>query len=451
MRRSAAPSGPILPGRLRPGWSALLLALSLVAAAPATLLAQSGDPAPEPSREPAAEPTPSDRPGPPAGLHLPELGDEDVPRRPSLAPPPPTAVPAPGDATGQAVGDTDPQAAFGDVIQVVNATFVVRVLADDGSPVLGLGTDNFLAADEDGERLPVVAADWVASGEDLDTWEAQPRDGSRGRQGPPPDLGLHAPGPTSPRLDELPGKLVVVFVQADFNGPRIYGHLKQLPNVRRLLYTLAPKDRVAVVSFDTHMELWQDFTTDREAAGEAVWQAIHFGADPPKGQRRSRPRGPSLAAHLDEQEMADAAYAENGLELLGRALQAFSGDKVVLFVGWGLGRYGFGGMRMRPNDYPGARQALRDSNASVFVLDVMDAASHTLEAGLKQVAADTGGLYVRTAVNPMQAFRRMAQALSGYYLVTVDAGGEEREEVDLTLTGVEPGVRLLVRSLQRGG
>jgi len=439
MRRSAVPPTPFAAARPRPVVATAVACLAL-------LLASTPAVAQEPPPDPAPEAAP------PAVLPLPDLGDEDVPRRPTVAPPPPAAPvassPSPPSTPAAGAGaPQDPQAAFGDVVNVVNASFVVRVLAADGSPVLGLESGDFLAVDEDGERLPVVAVEWVASGEEVETWKAQPRN----QDGPPPDVGLRAAGPSSPRLAELPGKLVVVFVQADFNGPRIYGHLKMLPNVQRLLYTLASRDRVAVVGFDSHMELWQDFTTDREAAGEAVWRAVHFGADPPAGQRRSRPRGPSLAAHLDEVEMADAAYAENALELLGDALQELPGDKVVLFVGFGLGRYGFGGFTMRPNDYPQAREALQASNASVFVLDVMDAASHTLEIGLKQVATDTGGLYVRTATNPMQAFRRMAQALSGYYLLTVDAAGRERRRVDVSLVGVERGTRLLVRSLERGG
>ena len=115
---------------------------------------------------------------------------------------------------------------------------------------------------------------------------------------------------------------------------------------------------------------------------------------------------------------------------------------MVLFLGWGLGRYGFGGFRMRPDDYPQAVAALRRSNASVFVLDVMDAASHTLEIGLKQVAAQTGGVYVRTATNPMQSFRRVAQALSGYYLVSV-GDTEPGAPVTFSVRGRERETRVL--------
>ena len=366
---------------------------------------------------------------------LPEIGGEDVPRQTPL--PPPAAQDAPGDGE-------EPRATFGETIDVVVSTHVVRVLRDDGTPILGLSAPDFRAVGHRGEALPVLDVDWIDSGAAVAGWKTPRRDADL-----PAESGGGAVTPTAVRLAELPGKLVVVFVQADFNGQRIYGHLKQLPNVRQLLDTLAPRDRVAVVSFDTHMELWQDFTRDRDTAQRAVWRAIHFGADPPAGEGAAERPGPSLAALLDERAMADAAYAENALELLGDALAELPDDeKVILLLGWGLGRYGFGGFRMRPNDYPQALAALRRSNASVFVLDVMDAASHTLEIGLKQVAAQTGGVYIRTAVNPMQAFRRMAQALSGYYLVSVDAAGADVETVTFAVVGQERWTRVMAHPVR---
>lgn len=388
---------------------------------------------------------------PGAAAQLPELEGEDVPRQVPLPPPPPAAEAGSRDgAESQAPGDSpdEPRATFGETLDVALSFHVVRVLRDDGAPVLGLGAADFRAIGEGGDPVRVVAADWYDSGATIDRWRTPPRSSSPGSDEPPPSPDAASPHTTAPAgapLAKLPGKLVVVFVQADFNGRRIYGHLKQLPNVGALLETLAPRDRVAVVGFDSHMELWQDFTIDRQAARDAVWKAIHFGADPPEegGERAATPDSPSLAAHLDPDAMADAAFAENALKLLGDALAAFPDDeKVVLFLGWGLGRYGFGGFRMRPDDYPQAVAALRRSNASVFVLDVMDAASHTLEIGLKQVAAQTGGVYVRTATNPMQSFRRVAQALSGYYLVSV-GDTEPGAPVTFSVRGRERETRVL--------
>ncbi len=374
-----------------------------------------------------------------AQLPEPDAG-EDVPRQAPLPPPSPSGEPAPGQ-------DGEPRATFGDSLDVAISFHIVRVLDQNGTPVLDLGPEDFRAIGEAGEPRTVVAAEWHDSGRAVEHWTT-PR---RGTTLPPVEAAeaTEAVAPAGARLAGLPGKLVVVFVQADFNGRRIYGHLKQLPNVAKLLSTLPPRDRVAVVGFDSHMELWQDFTTDRGAAREAVWMAIHFGADPPAAARRPEIDTPSLATRLDADAMADAAFAENALELLGDALAAFPDDeKVVLFLGWGLGRYGFGGFRMRPDDYPQAVAALRRSNASVFVLDIMDATSHTLEIGLKRVAAQTGGVYVRTATNPMQAFRRVAQALSGHYLLSLDRSGGSTGPVIFSVRGRERQTRVLAHPVR---
>jgi len=56
----------------------------------------------------------------------------------------------------------------------------------------------------------------------------------------------------------------------------------------------------------------------------------------------------------------------------------------------------------------------------VFVLDVSQADYHSLEVGLQNVAAHTGGTYSRTLHFASQAISRLARTLGGYYLVTID-------------------------------
>jgi hypothetical protein len=227
-----------------------------------------------------------------------------------------------------------------------------------------------------------------------------------------------------------------------------------LPFVERFLASLPADDLVAVVSFDSHLEPWLDLTTDREAAREAVWRAIHFGADPPAGRQIERRRGPSLFAGIEPDEAADAAWAETGLAIVGRALLPLPGEKVVVFLGWGLGRYGFGGVTMR-RDYRPAVEALTAARASVFVLDVADAAYHDLEIGLRRVAAATGGTYEKTSEFPLQATRRLVAILASHYVLTVDLSDlpadlrQRRGELDVQLVG-HGGVRLLVRPLGGG-
>jgi hypothetical protein len=88
----------------------------------------------------------------------------------------------------------------------------------------------------------------------------------------------------------------------------------------------------------------------------------------------------------------------------------------VVFLGWGLGRYGANGVTMRP-EYEDARRALEAARATVFALDVTEADYHSLEVGLQQVAADTGGTYAKTYLFPQLAIERLEQSIAGYYVL----------------------------------
>ena len=94
------------------------------------------------------------------------------------------------------------------------------------------------------------------------------------------------------------------------------------------------------------------------------------------------------------------------------------GDKAMVYVGWGLGTYAFGQVWLG-EDYTRARNALARGGIPVHVLDVTSADAHSLEIGLEQVAADSGGTYASTFRFPDQGPRRIAGALAGRYVLTV--------------------------------
>ena len=60
------------------------------------------------------------------------------------------------------------------------------------------------------------------------------------------------------------------------------------------------------------------------------------------------------------------------------------------------------------------------NRAAVFSLDVTDADYHSLEVGLQRVAEDTGGIYLRTRLNPAGSLTRLKGALAGYYVLTFE-------------------------------
>jgi hypothetical protein len=235
---------------------------------------------------------------------------------------------------------------------------------------------------------------------------------------------------------------VVIFVQADLNPTRISGQLRLRRYTRELLETLHPEDRVAVVSFDSHLKLWQDFARDREATHAAIDQAMFYSHEvevPPSGPV-------SVVRHFDFAAAREAASPERALELTARALEPLRGEKTVIFLGWGLGRYGANGVRMTP-DYKPAVKALGAARASVFVLDVTSADYHSLEVGLEGVAAATGGLYFKTFRLPELATDTLARAISGYYVLTLDGGSVAGDEGRVRIELREKNGTVLARSV----
>jgi VWFA-related protein len=296
----------------------------------------------------------------------------------------------------------EPATTFSEAIDVSLFTLVVRVVDSWGNPVLDLQPSDFQV--RVGKRaVRVVAVDWVA--------ESQPEVQLAG-----PLLGGEGPAVQPPPAEVGPGRLVVIFVQDDLHPSRISGQMRLRPYTSKLLATLPRQDRIAVVSFDSHLKLWQDFDDDREATHQAIDVAAVFSHE--RDVRVARPF--SLARHFDFAAAHDAASPEKALEVVGRAMAPLPGEKTLIFVGWGLGRYGADGVKMTP-DYGPAVRALRAARASVFVLDVTSADYHSLSVGLENVAESTGGLYFSTFKFPGIATATLARAISGYYVLTLDA------------------------------
>lgn len=342
-----------------------------------------------------------------------------------------------GDKRGEPGGDRQPEAVFGEVIEVGLTTVRVRVVDRAGRPIRGLSAEDFRvtvrpdrkAKDQGGGsggpvEVPVVAVDWVT------TASSSRPDGGEGERRRRSPTGLPADEPwTDPFAADapVPGtgpgfQRVLLFIQSGIHALRTRGHLRFLPWVRDLLEELPPGDPVAVVGYDSHLKLWQDFTLDREAVYDAVYGAIHFSGRPTVP--RASERGP-LYEHLDFEAAKKAAQPEEGLEVAARALVPLPGPKTVIWLGWGLGRLASRRVGPKP-EYRPALRALEAAQATVFVIDVTDAAYHDLEFGLKQVAADTGGTYAKAHERPDALIRNLTAAASGHYLLHLDRAGLPR-------------------------
>ena len=272
------------------------------------------------------------------------------------------------------------------------------VVDPKGDPISDLTPDDFTSL-VDGRPVPLTGAAWIPPGQsaaaDL-----------------PPAPAAEAPGSEpspSPRFPE--GRLLVFFFQTDFARYRLKGQMEIANEAARLLDGLLPTDRVAVVSFDSHLKLWLDFTSDRERIRKAVFGTIRIGAPPPVAPSPF----PSLAEHFDAAEATKAATVEMGIALTARALSPIPGAKFLLYFGWGLG---VNRSPRETRDFGYALGCLKEARITVFSLDVTHADSHTLEGSLLLFAELTGGTYQKTFYFPAGALDRVLRGTRGRYILS---------------------------------
>jgi VWFA-related protein len=306
----------------------------------------------------------------------------------------------------------------------------VRVIQPDGSPVLGLGPDDFLVT-VGGKSAEVESADWVT--EAIPPIETAPDQEARHTE---PALALPPPR----------GRLVVLLYQTDLRPSRVTGLVRIDEHAIELVQSLAPEDRIAVAVMSSHLDLHADFTNDFEGLSERLTalevlrpESVTFDG-----------RQPSLARNFDERKARRATTLSEALEVIGNALEPIAGAKSVVVVGWGAGRFQSG---PRPvylgPDYDRAVRALARADTSVFSLDITQADRHTLEEGLQQLADDTGGIYIRTYLFPELSVDKLARVLTGHYELSVIPPQKKlKKEFKLRVRVDLPGVEVLERGLE---
>jgi len=279
----------------------------------------------------------------------------------------------------------------------------VRVTDGRGDPLMGLKPSDFRVK-IDGKLATVESVLWIPE-------TAAARE----------IAGIDEPVPESPNLSmDIPpphGRLLVFFFQTDpvREPSRTPGQQRMIHFSDEMLDMFESEDRVAVFSFDSHLKFRLDFSDDKPRIMNAFRDSL-LTSEPP-GPPPVVPM-PSLASHLNADEMKKAATAETGLFIVGNALRNIPGPKSLIMVGYGLGRFGSSGVQLG-KDYILARRSLEGSRTSVFSLDISEADFHSLEVGLDAVSADTGGFYAKTHQFPQLAVDRLVKTLSGHYELEV--------------------------------
>jgi VWFA-related protein len=281
-------------------------------------------------------------------------------------------------------------AQFEETITVARVIVDARVTNDRGDPIADLATNDLIV------KIGGIAAT-VESATYIDE----------------SSFTLDDPLADSPTNQEQPTtnsspRLFVVFVQTDFarNPSRVSGQLHFNRYATEFIEALQPDDRVAVLSFDSHLKFRLDFTSDKEEVSNAIRASLLIDEPPAPPIVHS----PALFTRLDRDQMKRAATSEAALLLVGNALMPIDGPKNVILMGWGLGDMS----GMLP-EWKAARRALDAARATLFAFDTTRADYHSLEVGLQTAAAQTGGFYAKTHVFPEFGLERLERTLRGRY------------------------------------
>ena len=307
-------------------------------------------------------------------------------------------------ASAAAPGDQEPPDRRGAVHEQALVERVIvdaYVTAPDGNPIPDLTPADFRVR-VDGRPVPLESVDWLPAG--------TPEVGA-----PPPEASVSDDGATPWPTDAPPGRLIVLFFQTNYEPSRLIGLVRMAAQARQFLSTTLPSDRIAVASYDSHLKLRQDFTSDRDKIQRAINACLRFGHEPEPDPDSH----PALSRHLDAAAARKAATPERALALLAEALTPIPGGKSMLYFGWGLGTVG-GLSGPNPSEVRAWNDALRGMAAArtnVFSLDVTDADYHSLEVYLEQLSDLTGGRYEKTHIFPGLAMRRVERAISGRYVL----------------------------------
>lgn len=250
----------------------------------------------------------------------------------------------------------------------------------------------------DGKEAKVESVTWVGDGmpsESLFTDDPGTSPEPETEAGAPPEA-TPAPAPAAAPH----GRVFVLFVQTDFArfGERVVGEMGVIDSFHAFVDLLQPDDRVALFSFDSHLKLRLDFSTDRDQL-QKIFPTV-LAIDNPVAPASTLK--PSLAALLDPAAMKNAATSEQALILLARALRHIDGPKTLVLFGWGMGEPLHG----RPYVSPDTLRAAGELNASRVTVHTFNfGLGGQMSASLQEVSHDTGGLYA--AGRPNAAFSKM--------------------------------------------
>jgi VWFA-related protein len=287
-----------------------------------------------------------------------------------------------------------------------------RVVDPSGHPLRDLTSDDF-AVKVDGQAAVIDRVEWLPA--------TSPS-------------GADPPNPSTPPPDEssTAGRWIVLFYQKHTDLSDVGGVMRLRTNIGSLTKLLSRRDRIAVVSFDTSFHVWLDFTDESPRIRHIVEHDLIVGTPP----REVSSPTPILSVRIPPAIAASTYTIEKSLRLIGDALESLPGAKSIIVLGYGMGTWmpSFGAVEMA-SDYKDTLQSLESARVSVFCIDVTAADYHPREEGLRQIAEESGGLYLKSHIFTTAMVDRVAGALQGFYTLSLvlpnSAHGERKVDIRL--------------------
>lgn len=343
-----------------------------------------------------------------------------------------------------------PQGDFGEELAVTEVMLDVLVTDAHGNVVIGLGKDDFIVKDQ-GLIVDLTGAFFYSNRRFMSSAQAA-ENANIDQNIVPADryfvIFFHDDRSANPAL----------LTRATMDAARYFSKWAR--------EELLPNDHVAVVSYDSQLKVWQDFTQNK-AEVEAALAALLKGGKDPGTQWPSRIpdeaiSGPSLRAHLPQGKNLRKASRKiyDALRLIAEATASVDGRKNLILLSWGFGEAGsYGSYYPDPRYYPSMIQALNNENVAVYSIDLVSTVRQgsLLDRGVNQslslLSDDTGGRYYFHFDTFAAPLSELNQENNGYYMLSFSAnhpiGDEGYREVQVKT--VNPTFKVRARKGYRYG
>ena len=299
---------------------------------------------------------------------------------------------------------------FAEEVDVTEVLLDVLVTDKTGQVIIGLGKEDFLVT-EGGDPVEITGVTFYSSRELVGSKDALERHGMS--------------------VDDVieDRYFIILFQQQRRAAGEVPGLLARQMEAARDLATwiatdLQSHDLVAVVAYDTRLDVVQDFTRSVESLQVAVRLAAGGkggGQDWPSRLPKME-SGQSLSRQLPvgKELRKQTGDLYKGLQVLAEAAGSIRGRKNLIFIGRGVGEMNsFGVWEPDSRFYRPTIERLNDNNVAVYPLDVMPLGSrHSLENSLAALASDTGGTFTRQFTSFITPLRSISEENGGYYLLS---------------------------------